>query len=134
MIGVLSTAWMAVRGWFSGLSTQTIVAAGAALLAGALAFAVYKAGHAAAEADTLRALAANNAAMTYYNYMLRLRQMGYTGPSLPTGVTPQSLQNSINAANQARKRCSVSLVNGSPALRRSRGPKIASPNAAAAIR
>ena|SRR5579862_7541482 len=45
--------------------------------------------------------AANNAAMTYYNYMLRLRQMGYTGPSLPTGVTQQSLQNSINAANQA---------------------------------
>lgn len=35
---------------------------------------------------------ARAAAMAYYNYMLRLRQMGYTGPSLPTGVTPQSLQ------------------------------------------
>jgi len=41
--------------------------------------------------------AARNAAMAYYNYMLRLRQMGYTGPSLPTGVTTQSLQNSIQA-------------------------------------
>jgi len=35
-------------------------------------------------------------AAAYYNYMLRLRRMGYTGPSLPTGVTTQSLQ----AANQ----------------------------------
>ena len=40
-------------------------------------------------------------ATAYYNYMLRLRAMGYTGPSLSTGVTTQSLENSINAANQA---------------------------------
>jgi hypothetical protein len=33
--------------------------------------------------------------------MQQLRAMGYTGPSLPTGVTPESLRNSINAANQA---------------------------------
>lgn len=44
---------------------------------------------------------AHATAMAYYNYMLRLRAMGYTGPSLPTGVTTQSLENSINAANQA---------------------------------
>ena len=40
-------------------------------------------------------------AMAYYNYMLRLRQMGYTGPSLPTGVTPESLQASIQRSQQA---------------------------------
>jgi hypothetical protein len=45
--------------------------------------------------------AANNTAMAYYRTMQRLRAMGYTGPSLPTGVTPESLRNSINAANQA---------------------------------
>ncbi|HEX3631285.1 MAG TPA: hypothetical protein VHZ01_02140 [Casimicrobiaceae bacterium] len=45
--------------------------------------------------------AARNAAMTYYRYMQQLRAAGYTGPSLPTGVTPESLQRSINAANQA---------------------------------
>jgi len=42
--------------------------------------------------------------MQYYNYMQRLRQQGYTGPSLPTGVTPQSLQRSIAAANDATQR------------------------------
>ena len=62
MIGVLSAAWIAVRGWFSGLSQQVILAIAAAILAGALLFAVYTAGHAAAEANTLRALAADNAA------------------------------------------------------------------------
>jgi hypothetical protein len=40
-------------------------------------------------------------AMAYYRYMQQLRAAGYTGPSLPTGVTPESLRNSINAANQA---------------------------------
>jgi|SRR5215471_9375555 len=45
--------------------------------------------------------AANATAMSYYRTMQQLRAMGYTGPSLPTGVTPESLRNSINAANQA---------------------------------
>lgn len=40
--------------------------------------------------------AARAAAIQYYNMMVRLRQQGYTGPSLPTGVTAESLQ----AANQ----------------------------------
>jgi hypothetical protein len=40
-------------------------------------------------------------AMAYYNYMLRLRQMGYRGPSLPTGVTPDSLRSSMNRLQQA---------------------------------
>ena len=45
--------------------------------------------------------AARNTALMYYRYMQQLRAAGYTGPSLPTGVTPESLQRSINAANQA---------------------------------
>ena len=44
---------------------------------------------------------ANAAAMQYYQYMQQLRAAGYTGPSLPTGVTNESLRASINAANQA---------------------------------
>ena len=44
---------------------------------------------------------ARAAAMAYYRYMQQLRAAGYTGPSLPTGVTPESLQRSINAANRA---------------------------------
>jgi hypothetical protein len=44
---------------------------------------------------------ARAAAMTYYRYMQQLRAAGYTGPSLPTGVTNESLRASINAANQA---------------------------------
>ena len=44
---------------------------------------------------------AHNTAMAYYRYMQQLRAQGYTGPSLPTGVTNESLQRSINAANQA---------------------------------
>ena len=44
---------------------------------------------------------ANAAAMQYYQYMQRLRAAGYTGPSLPTGVTNESLRASINAAKQA---------------------------------
>lgn len=44
---------------------------------------------------------ARAAAMQYYQYMQQLRAAGYTGPSLPTGVTPESLQRSINAANRA---------------------------------
>lgn len=45
--------------------------------------------------------AARNAALTYYRYMQQLRAAGYRGPSLPTGVTNESLRASINAANQA---------------------------------
>ena len=44
---------------------------------------------------------ARAAALAYYNYMRALRARGYRGPSLPTGVTPRSLQNSVNAANRA---------------------------------
>ena len=44
---------------------------------------------------------ANATAMAYLRTMQQLRARGYTGPSLPTGVTPESLRNSINAANQA---------------------------------
>ena len=39
--------------------------------------------------------------MQYLRYMQQLRASGYTGPSLPTGVTNESLRASINAANQA---------------------------------
>ena len=45
--------------------------------------------------------AANAAATQYLRYMQQLRAAGYTGPSLPTGVTHESLRASINAANQA---------------------------------
>ncbi|HTT12471.1 MAG TPA: hypothetical protein VMG60_16440 [Burkholderiaceae bacterium] len=45
--------------------------------------------------------AAAATAMRYLRTMQQLRAMGYTGPSLPTGVTAESLRNSINAANQA---------------------------------
>lgn len=45
--------------------------------------------------------AANAAAMSYLRQMQQLRAAGYRGPSLPTGVTNQSLRNSINAANRA---------------------------------
>jgi hypothetical protein len=48
--------------------------------------------------------AARNAAMTYYNYMQQLRAMGYKGPSLPTGVTSQSLRDSVDGANAATQR------------------------------
>ena len=44
---------------------------------------------------------ANAAAMQYLRYMQQLRAAGYTGPSLPTGVTNQSLRNSIDGANRA---------------------------------
>ena len=44
---------------------------------------------------------ANAATMYYIRYMQQLRASGYTGPSLPTGVTNESLRASINAANQA---------------------------------
>ena len=55
--------------------------------------------------------AARNAAMAYYNHMRRLRAQGYRGPSLPTGVTNESLRNSINGANQA----SQAYIRGSQA-------------------
>ncbi len=45
--------------------------------------------------------AAQSAALQYLRYMQQLRAAGYTGPSLPTGVTNESLRASINAANQA---------------------------------
>jgi hypothetical protein len=45
--------------------------------------------------------AAQSAALQYMRYMQALRAAGYTGPSLPTGVTNESLRASINAANQA---------------------------------
>jgi hypothetical protein len=45
--------------------------------------------------------AAYSTAMQYYRYMQQLRAAGYTGPSLPTGVTNESLRASINAANNA---------------------------------
>ena len=54
-----------------------------------------------AQYQQIGAYNARAVAMTYYNYMLRLRQMGYTGPSLPTGVTPESLQASIQRSQQA---------------------------------
>jgi hypothetical protein len=44
---------------------------------------------------------ANATAMAYLRAMQQLRAAGYTGPSLPTGVTNESLRASINAANQA---------------------------------
>jgi hypothetical protein len=49
-----------------------------------------------------QAMAAANA---YYQYALRLRRMGYTGP-IPTGVTSQSLQ----AANQALMQAGTNYV------------------------
>jgi hypothetical protein len=63
MIAIVSAAWAAVRSWFSRIPLQLGMAIGAAALAGAFAFSVYKAGRAAAEADALRKLAADNAAV-----------------------------------------------------------------------
>jgi hypothetical protein len=40
-------------------------------------------------------------AMAYYRYMLRLRAMGYKGPSLPTGVTPETLRASAQRLQQS---------------------------------
>lgn len=48
--------------------------------------------------------AANAAANNYLRHMQQLRARGYTGPSLPTGVTPESLRNSINGMNDAWSR------------------------------
>lgn len=45
--------------------------------------------------------AANAAAVQYLRYMQQLRAAGYSGPSLPTGVTNESLRASIDAANRA---------------------------------
>src|SRR5437762_3581146 len=63
MIAVVSAAWAVVRSWLSGIPLRLGMAIGAAALAGAFAFTVYKAGRAAAEADELRKLAADNAAV-----------------------------------------------------------------------
>lgn len=57
--------------------------------------------------------AARAAAMAYYRYMQQLRAAGYTGPSLPTGVTNESLRASINAANQAGQAYNQSQFNNS---------------------
>jgi hypothetical protein len=57
--------------------------------------------------------AARAAAMTYYRYMQQLRAAGYTGPSLPTGVTNESLRASINAANQAAQSYNNAQFNNS---------------------
>jgi hypothetical protein len=52
-------------------------------------------------------------AMAYYRYMQQLRAQGYTGPSLPTGVTNESLRASINAANQAGQAYNQAQFNNS---------------------
>jgi len=52
-------------------------------------------------------------AMAYYRYMQQLRAAGYTGPSLPTGVTNESLRASINAANQAAQSYNNAQFNNS---------------------
>ena len=44
---------------------------------------------------------AHATAMAYYNYMLQLRRQGYTGPSLPTGVTPDTLRASMQRLQQS---------------------------------
>jgi hypothetical protein len=44
---------------------------------------------------------AADAARQYYDYMQRLRQQGYTGPSLPTGITPDTMRESMERANAA---------------------------------
>jgi hypothetical protein len=56
---------------------------------------------------------ANATAMQYYQYMQQLRAAGYTGPSLPTGVTNESLRASINAANQAGQAYNQAQFNNS---------------------
>ena len=50
-------------------------------------------------------------AMAYYRYMLQLRRMGYTGPSLPTGVTPETLRG-FRAAAAAVNGCLPRIVRG----------------------
>ena len=40
-------------------------------------------------------------AQAYYAYMQQLRMMGYRGPSLPTGVTSESLRAAIQRAQQS---------------------------------
>jgi hypothetical protein len=57
--------------------------------------------------------AVEGSSQAYYNQMLRLRMMGYTGPSLPTGVTPQSLQNSINQLNNSYQSYNQSAMQNS---------------------
>jgi hypothetical protein len=52
-------------------------------------------------------------ANSYYQYMLKLRAAGYTGPSLPTGVTNESLRASINGANQAGQSYIASMQSNS---------------------
>jgi hypothetical protein len=51
--------------------------------------------------DPRRQEAGDAAAMNYFRYMQRLRSIGHAGPSLPSGVTPLSLPDSNDAANQA---------------------------------
>ena len=47
---------------------------------------------------------ARSMAQYYLNYMQRLRAMGYTGPSLPTGFNAQTLMQANQAANAAAQR------------------------------
>ena len=44
---------------------------------------------------------AHATAMAYYNYMLQLRLQGYRGPSLPTGVTADTLRASMQRLQQS---------------------------------
>jgi hypothetical protein len=44
---------------------------------------------------------AADAAQQYYDYMQRLREQGYTGPSLPTGITPYTMREAVERANRA---------------------------------
>jgi hypothetical protein len=46
-------------------------------------------------------LYARMVALQYDNYMLHLRRMGYTGPSLPTGVTSDTLRASTQRLQQS---------------------------------
>ena len=55
---------------------------------------------------------AANTARAYYLYMQNLRRRGYRGPSLPTGVTNESLRRSIEGAqNSANALIQSGMVN-----------------------
>lgn len=56
---------------------------------------------------------ARSVAQAYYNYMLRLRQQGYTGPSLPTGVTADTLRASMQRLQNSMDAYHASSANNS---------------------
>jgi hypothetical protein len=56
---------------------------------------------------------AKSVAQAYYNYMLRLRQQGYTGPSLPTGVTADTLRASSQRLQDTMDAYHASSANNS---------------------